>query len=56
VSPGASYGFKADAGSNKRINEAIVALRDTDPVFVAEVEAAERTRTERAVLAMLARN
>jgi hypothetical protein len=50
VSPGASYGFKADARSNKKINEAIVALRDTDPVFVAEVEAAERTRTERAVI------
>jgi hypothetical protein len=49
VSPGASYGFKADARSNKKINEAIAALRDTDPVFVAEVEAAERTRTERAV-------
>jgi hypothetical protein len=50
VSPGASYGFKADARSKKKINEAIMALRGTDPVFVAEVEAAERTRTERAVI------
>ena len=56
MSPGAAYGFKPDARSNKKIKQAIVALRDTDPVFVAEVEAAERTRTERAVLAMLARN